>query len=95
MGKFSEDDINRILNFRGANGKLIDIFDLHGVLFIGNTEPDEQTGKEMWNLDKTYTRYSEHSIAFGIDDFEDCETEEEVQDTFAELLEEFVKNKLV
>ena len=94
MGNFSEGDINRILNLRGMDGKLIDVFDLHGVLFIGNTQQNER-GKQEWNLNKTYTRYSEHSIAMGITDFEDCETEEEVQDTFAELLEEAVKNKLV
>jgi len=90
-----EEDVNRILNLRGNDGKLIDVFDLHGVLFIGNTQPDEQTGKEMWDLDKTYKRYSEHSIAFSIDDFEDCETEEDVEETFAKCLEEYVTNKLV
>jgi len=95
MGKYSEEDINRILNLRGSDGKLIDVFDLHGVIFIGNTQPDEQTGKVMWDLTKTYKRHSEHSIAMDIDDFEDCETEEEVEDTFAERLEEAIQEKLV
>jgi hypothetical protein len=30
-----------------------------------------------------------------IGDFEDCETEEEVEDTFAERLEEAIQEKLV
>jgi len=92
--KFSEEDINRILNLRGADGKLIDVFDLHGVIFIGNTQANEK-GKEEWDLTKTYKLHSEHSIAFSIDDFEDCETEEDVEETFAELLAEFIENKLI
>lgn len=91
---FGEDDINRILNLRGADGKCIDVFDLHGVIFIGNTQPNEK-GKEQWDLTKTYKLHSEHSIAMDIDDFEDCETIEQVQDTFAERLEEAIKKKLI
>lgn len=93
MGKFTEEDINRILNLRGSDGKLIDVFDLHGVIFIGNTQPNER-GKEEWDLTKTYTRHSEHSIAMNIDDFEDCETEDDVRETFDERLEEAIHEKL-
>jgi len=94
MGKFTEEDINRILNLKGSDGKLIDVFDLHGVIFIGNTQPNEK-GKHEWDLTKTYKRHSEHSIAMDIDDFEECETEEELQDTFAERLQEAIQEKLV
>jgi len=63
-----EENINRILNLKGADGKLIDVFDLHGVLFIGNTQANEE-GKHEWDVTKTYIRHSEHSIAMNIDDF--------------------------
>lgn len=94
MGKFSEEAINRILNLRGVDGKLIDIFDLYGVIFIGNTQPNEKD-KHEWDLTKTYKLFSEHSIAMNIDDFEECETEEQVQDSFAEWLRDIIKEKLV
>lgn len=98
---YSEEDINRILNLRGSDGKLIDVFNLHGVIFIGNTQavPVVEHGirrtKEEWDLTKTYKRHSEHSIGMDIADFEDCETEEEVKDTFAERLQEAIQEKLV
>jgi hypothetical protein len=101
MGKFTEEDINRILNLKGANGKLINVFDLHGVIFIGNTQTHHvveggiQKPKETWDLTKTYKRHSEHSIAMDINDFEFCETEEEVQDTFAEALQVAIESKLL
>jgi len=94
MGKFTEEDINQILNLRGADGKLIDVFDLHGVIFIGNTQPNER-GKEEWDLTKTYKRHSEHSIAMDIKDFEDCVNEEHVKEVFAECLQEAIREKLV
>lgn len=101
MGKFTEEDINRILNLKSADDKLIDVFDLHGILFIGNcrqvTILEHGKLKEVhgWDLTKTHQRYSEHSIAMGIDDFELCETEDDVRDTFAECLAEAVKERLV
>lgn len=93
MGKFTEEDINRILNLRGSDGKLIDVFDLHGVIFIGNTQPNKK-GKEEWDLTKTYKRHSEHSLGISIEDFEDCNTEDEVSDTFSELLSEVIQKRL-
>lgn len=87
--KYTDEEINKIVNLKGKNGKLIDIFDLHGLLFVGNVE------NGMWDLSKTYTRYSEHSLTFIPEDFEDCETEEEVHERFVERLEESVTEQLV
>lgn len=102
MGKFTEEDINRILNLKSADGRLIDVFDLHGILFIGNCRDGItifEAGKlkevHGWDLTKTHEKYSEHSIAMDIDDFDDCEDEEDVIDRFVECLKEAVKEKLV
>ena len=89
--KYTEEDINKIIGLKGANGKLIDIFDLHGLLFVGNTKDG------MWDLttDGRYTRYSEHSIGLHISEFEDCETEEDVKEVFGKSLERRVIEELV
>jgi hypothetical protein len=89
MVKFTQEQINDIIDLRGKDGRQIDIFRLHGVLFIGNTE------NGVWDLDKRYIRLSEHSIPITIDDFEFCETEKDVRDTFAEELKEAIIDKLL
>jgi len=50
--KYTEEEINKILNLRGANGELIDIFRLHGVIFFGNSK------KGVWDLGEAYVRFS-------------------------------------
>lgn len=101
--RWTEEQINKILGFKGDDGNPINVFDLHGVLYIGT--PQEEPAwdrremrvkyKRMWNLDKTYTRYSEGRISISLEDFEDCRDEEEVRATFSETFEERVKDKLV
>jgi hypothetical protein len=102
MGKFTEEDINRILNLKSADGTPINVFDLHGILFIGNCRSgivilEHGKLKQVygWDLAKTHTKYNEHSLPITIDDFELCETEEDVEDTFAKILEEVVTEKLI
>jgi len=87
--KFSEQEINKIINLKGADGKLIDIFDLHGILFVGNSE------NGTWNLDKTYIRFSEHSLGIPLEEFEDCETEEDVDEQFSMALRRIILEKLI
>lgn len=89
MTKFTQEQINNIIDLRGKDGRQIDIFNLHGVLFIGNPEDG------MWDLNKKYIRLSEHNIPISIDDFEDCETEDDVQNTFSTELEEMIIDKLL
>ena len=89
MAKFTQEEINNIIGLKGHDGRQIDIFKLHGVLFIGNTEDGE------WDLNKNYMKMSEHYIPITLDDFEDCETEDEVENTFREELEEMIINKLL
>jgi len=87
--KFNEEQINKIINLKGFDGKLIDIFDLHGVLYIGNSKG----GK--WDISMTYIQYTERSIGFNIEYFEDCETEEDVNEVFVRQLREIVSQRLV
>jgi len=89
MEKFTQEQINDIIDLRGKDGRQIDIFNLHGVLFIGNTEDG------VWDLNKKYIRLSEHNIPIILDDFEDCETEDDVRNTFGEELNDMIIDKLL
>lgn len=101
MGKFTEVEINKIINLHGANGEPIDIFDLHGILYVGNTKTVNvvQNGvlvpKEIWDLTERYTKFSEHSLPIFNEDFDWCETEEEVREQFATSLKEAINSKLL
>jgi len=89
VSKFTPEQINNIIDLRGNDGRKIDIFKLHGVLFVGNTEDS------TWDLSKNYFRLSEHILPISIEDFDDCETEEDVRNTFSEELEEVIIDKLL
>ena len=89
MKTWTEQEINDIVKLKDRWGRPINIFRLHGVLFVGNTE------NGMWDLSKNYTRFSEHSIGFSLDDFDYCETDEDVLEVFGEGLERNVTEKLV
>lgn len=102
MSKFSKEEINKIIGLKSPDGVLIDIFNLHGVLFVGNCRPGKifKPGvgiveTEVWDIEKSHVKMSEHSLPILIEDFEDCETEDDVHDKFSEMLEEAVKEKLV
>lgn len=89
MGIYTEEEINNIIDLRGYDGKQINIFKLHGILFIGNPE----NGK--WDLTKSYTRLSEHAIPISLEDFEDCKNEEDVREAFSEELKNMIIEKLL
>ncbi|GAI08187.1 unnamed protein product [marine sediment metagenome] len=86
---WTEEQINVIVGERLKSWWLLDIFNLYGVLHIGNTI------KGQWDLKKKFMKLSEGRLSISLEDFEDCKDEEEVRDTFSELLEERVKAKLV
>jgi len=87
--KYNAEEINRIVGLKGVDGKEIDIFDLHGVLFVGNSV------NGTYDLTKAYVRFSEHSLGISLEYFEECETEEDVNEKFMKLLKEAVVEKLV
>ncbi len=89
MTKYSKEDINKIIDLKGADGKQIDIFDLHGVLHVGNSE------NGAWDLSKTYTCFSEHSLGISPEDFDGCETEDDVNEQFHDSLKMIVKERLL
>ena len=89
MAKFTQEQINDIIDLRGKDGRQIDIFKLYGILFVGNTED------RVWDLNKKYVKLSEHNIPISLDDFEDCDTEDEVRDTFGEELKDVIIDKLL
>lgn len=92
--KFTESQINAIVNLTGHDGKLINVFDLHGILYVGNTQKNER-GKEEWDITKTYVRLGEHSLPISLSDFEDCKTPWEVEEKFATLFKEIVVSELL
>lgn len=89
LAKFTREQINNIVGLRGNDGRQVDIFELHGVLFIGNSV------NGVWDLDKNYLRLSEHNLPISMDDFEFSETEDDVRNTFSEELKESIIDKLL
>lgn len=87
--RYSKEEINKIIGLKGVDGKPIDVFRLHGILFVGNSESG------TWDLTRTYVRFSEHSLGISINDFDWCESEENVSNQFHESLEEAIKERLV
>lgn len=89
MGKYTGEEINNIIGLKGHDGRQINIFELHCVLFIGNAEDGE------WDLTKNYVRLTEHSISLSLEDFEYCENEDEVREVFSEELRNMITEKLI
>jgi len=87
--EWTEEEINRIIDLKDWQGKPIDIFDLHAVLYLGNSP-----GKE-WDLSGNYTMFSEHTLPILLEEFQWCKTEEEVCETFREVLLRTIEQKLV
>lgn len=87
--KYTREEINKIVDLKGHNGEQIDIFKLHGLLFVGNSEGGE------WNLMERYTRFSEHTLPIIYEAFVFCETEEQVNHHFWKCLREAVTQKLI
>lgn len=92
--EWTEEEINKIIDLKGTDGKLINIFDLYGVLFVGTCQRNPVTGKSEWNIRETFQKFSSASIGFDIEDFACCEDEQDVKEVFSELLKERVKEEL-
>ena len=87
--KYTEEEVNKIINLRGHNGEQIDVFRLYGILFMGNTESGE------WDICKRFVRFTHHSVPISIDDFDGCEDEDHVRDQFHESLKEAINDRLL
>lgn len=103
MKEWTEQEINEILGLKGEDGERIDVFNLYGLLFIGNCldEPRWNADKgrveqrSMWNLDRRFCRKSSGSIGISLDDFYGCESEDDVHERFAEILKEKTSAQLL
>jgi len=79
MQKYTEADINRILNLRGWIGAQIDVFDLEASLTIGiSSDPDR------WEI--TQHTFSSKPVKITLKDFEDCANEDEVKAAYRKAL---------
>ena len=92
--KFTPEEINCIIDLKDSHGEQINVFELHGVLFIGNSEETKWETRKQWDITQRYCMFSEHSLGITIEDFADCTTPEEVNDTFAETLGQLLKARL-
>ena len=80
---YTKEEINKIVNVKDTLGNPIDIFDLKFAVLI--TTGHNNTG---------WSKIFGENISFGIDDFEDCDTEESVIDTYQEQLFDNIKESM-
>jgi hypothetical protein len=82
---FSAEEINRIIDLKNQkDGSQLNVFNLNGSLILFNSYEDD-----------LFNRFSSGSLPIDVDDFWACQTEDDVLDTFRELLKEIVLEKLL
>jgi len=93
--EFTEDEVNNIIEQQHswsrytANKKILDVFNLHMVVFVGNTKDGQ------WDIrEGAYMMFVEHSIRINIDSFWDCYTVDEVVSTFSEVIGDRMKEEV-
>jgi uncharacterized membrane protein YjdF len=87
MTKFTQEQINSILNLEGWIGSTINVFDLYGVLTIGVS-----SNPKAWEIQQR--TYSENKLPITLKDFEDCNTEAEVKAAFNKTLKRAVASMM-
>jgi len=80
--KFSKEEISKIVNLKDARGQLLNVFDLHGKLFLAE------------HGSSRIVQYSSHSLPIFFSDFEWCQTKNNVMGQFLVSLREAVNGKL-
>lgn len=92
--EFTEEEVNHILeehyhwSRHTGNKKSLDVFNLHMVLFVGNSEDSE------WNLNKNYMMFNEHSIGISIGQFWGCCDAEDVIAAYSEAISDRIKEEV-
>lgn len=81
---FSVEEINQIINLKAENGQTLNVFNLHGVLYLGDRATED-----------SFVQFSEHSLSLSIEDFAGCQTAEEVKKQFNKCLRETILQKLI
>lgn len=82
--QYTEQEINQIINLKGTNDQTINLFNMHGALYIGDKATEDN-----------YTQYSEHTISLNIDDFSNVYTPEDIKERFTECIKEVVCEKIL
>ncbi len=95
--KYSKSEINQIINLRDKDKMLIDIFDLHGCLYIMNPvgSKDRPYDKRFWDLRENCVLYSTGRVPISHEDFEYCENEDQINETFHKVFHQAIHRKLV
>lgn len=84
---YTADEINAILDLKGWLNSKIDVFNLYGVLTVGvSSKP--QSGCDEWEIQQR--TYSENRLPITLEDFEKCDTSDEVRTTFNKVLKRVV-----
>lgn len=78
------EEINQIINLKSESGQVLNIFNLHGVLYLGDRATED-----------SFVQFSEHNLGLSIKDFAGCQTVEEVQERFNKCLREVILEKLI
>jgi len=97
--KWTEEQINKIINYKHDDGSLINVFDLNFIVCMGNPKSDtflsQSEGKfvhgnRVWDVSR-YMKFTNQYCSLRIGDFDDCSTEEEVRDTATETIIKNIK----
>lgn len=86
MFKVSEWVVNDVINLKDKYGDQIDIFNMYGLLYVGNLVDNKLI------LNDKCIEHSQSKIKIDILDFDDCETDEDIEEKFHELFKEEIMN---
>lgn len=86
-----KDMVNNAIKMESYNNQQMDVFNLHGKISICEIHD----GVHDYTSTGTHTYYSMKALGFEVDEFFDCESPEEIKDTFNELLTNLIKEKLL
>ncbi len=87
MAKYTEQQINDILNLTGWLNSRIDCFKLYAVLTIGVTNNTRGPG-DSWEI--TQKTYSEKALEIKLEDFADCTSKNAVKKRFKQVMQKAV-----
>lgn len=98
---YTRDEINKILCLKAVLGRYVDVFNLYGILFVGESQPRCKKcifNDTCDNLDGTWEAtnlsYAENSLPIKLEDFANCQNEAEVKAVFRKVLKRAVATEL-
>ena len=82
--KYTKEEISKIINLKDSKGEVFDVFNLYGSLLLSDYDVPSRHGV-----------FSSHTLAIIYEDFDWCETEEDVHNEFHNSLKEVIMEKLL